>query len=388
MSGDRVLKPVALDDDTIVTARVSGGRFNPFGSGVLDLLVLSSQYDWSPEPSLRLPTATSRLYLAGDSLIALNTSDLNQTDRIRILDAAGEEVDEEEDQPAETGLAGGLLGKLSNMMGVATTGFEPVLPSGTSITPPRGIEVHPDGNVLYALSRGRLLRFARQAEDERWEETAEVMLEGDPSLQGVIAVSGKVLMVSRIEQPIVLFDGETLEPLTEVPLSDRLIPTSVLGLDEGRFLLLTSDGRYRLVSAPNEDRNSFSLSSAIGTSSVEAFCLDRNANLIYLAHHTDQLDLLDAQDLSVRDTVRPTLGAWRRVDKYLIGPLRLIIPQTGELGETISAMVSGKSAITFSQRGGEEQVERYNVFRPVVSCALFITIMLTINCIYFKTRDF
>ena len=387
MSGDRVLKPVALDDDTIVTARVIGGRFNPFGSGVLDLLVLSSQYDWSPEPSLRLPTATSRLYLAGDTLIALNTSDLNQTDTTSVLDAAGEEVEEEGEKQEETGFAGGLLGKLSNMMGVATNGFEPVLPPGTSITPPRGIEVDPGGNVLYALTRGRLLRFSRQGENDPWKTTAEVMLEGDPSLRGVIAVAGTVLMVSRVEQPIVLFDCETLEPLNEVPLSEHLIPTSVLGLEAGRFLLLTSDGRFRLVSPSNTDRNAFSLSGPRG-SSVEALCLNRKANLVYVAHHTDQLDLLDAQDLSVRDTVRPTLGWWRRVDKYVIGPLRMVIPQTGELGETISAMVSGKSAITFSQRGGEEQVERYNVFRPVVSCALFITIMLTINCIYFKTRDY
>ena len=393
MSADRVLKPVALDDHTIVTAEVKGGRFNPFGSGVLDLLVLSAKHDWNPEPSLRLPTATSRLYLAGDSLLALNTSELNQTDRASILDAAGEGTDEDTDEDtgevaAEVGITGGLLGKLSNMMGVATTGFKPILPSGMAITPPRGIVVDPGGHVFYALSRGKLLRFARQGDGDDWEKTADFMLDGDPSLKGVVAVSGTLLMVSRVDQPIELFDSETLQSLSEVPLSDRLSPTSVLGLNEGRFLLLTSDGRCRLVASTNEDRSSFSLSGAIGASSVESFCLDRKSNLIYLAHHTDQLDLLNAQDLSVQGTIRPTLGAWRRVDKYLIGPLRIIIPQTGELGETISSMVSGKSAITFSDSGGEEYVERYNIVRPVVSCTLFITIMLMINCIYFKTRDF
>jgi hypothetical protein len=69
-------------------------------------------------------------------------------------------------------------------------------------------------------------------------------------------------------------------------------------------------------------------------------------------------------------------------------PLRLLVPPTGELGETIEAMVSGKSAVTINDGSEQGQLVRYDILRPVVSCAVFITVMLGISCLFFATRDF
>ena len=76
------------------------------------------------------------------------------------------------------------------------------------------------------------------------------------------------------------------------------------------------------------------------------------------------------------------------MDRYVITPLRLVIPQTGELGETIAAMVSGKSAMSFDDGSGDEELVRYDIVRPVASCATFIVVMLMVSCVYFSTRDF
>jgi ABC-type transport system involved in multi-copper enzyme maturation permease subunit len=391
ISMDRVIPPVVIDEDTIVTSRTTGGRMNPFGSGSSDLLVLSADNDWEPEPSVSLPPATVRLYKASDSLLTLSGSNLNQTGISGVLAAAGEKVADEnnkEKTPEMPDLTGGLLGRLSSMLGVAPAGFTSVLPRGMAVAPPRAIIVSASGREFYLLSRARLLRFERSEADQPWTQAAEHELEGDPSIAGVIAVSDAVVMVSRAEQPIELFDSETLEPIAQVELSDRLLPTSVVGIGESRFMLLTSDGRCRLVAPENNAETSFVLSDHVGTSTVEAITYDAEQNLVYVAHHTDQVDKLNADDLSKQGEISPSLTVWRRVDKYLIGPLRFVIPQTGELGETIGSIVSGKSAVTVRDAAGEEQVVRYDILRPVFSCSLFVGVMMLINCIYFGTRDY
>ena len=391
ISMDRVIAPVVIDQDTIVTSRTTGGRMNPFGSGSSDLLVLSADNDWEPEPSVGLPPATVSLYKAGDSLLTLSGGNLNQTGIAGVLAAAGEEPADEkkEEEKTETlGLAGGLLGRLSSMLGVAPAGFKSVLPRGMAIDPPSVIIVSASGNDLYVLSRARLLRFARSDDGQSWTQAAERELKGDPSIAGVIAVSGTLVMVSRAEQPIELFDRETFEPIAEVDLSDRLLPTSVVGMGESRFMLLTSDARCRIVAPKDSTENGFALSDCVGPSAVEAITYAPDQRLVYLAHHTDQVDMLNADDLVKQREIDPSLSVWRRVDKYLISPLRFVIPQTGELGETIGSIVSGKSAITVRDASGEEQVVRYDIIRPVFSCSLFIGVMLMLNCIYFGTRDY
>lgn len=388
---DRTLPPVVVDQDTIITARTKGGRMNPFGSGSSDLLVLSAGNNWEPEPSLGLPPATVRLYEASGSLLALSGSSLNQTEVAGVLAAAGEQSDKEgsgEKAPDTTEQAGGLLGRLSSLLGVAPTGFSSVLPSGIALEPPRVVMVSGGGSQIHALSRARLLRFVRSEAGQSWALAAEHELEGDPSIRGVIAVSEGVVLVSRGERPIELFDSETLEPLSKVDLSDRLSPTSAIGLGKSRFMLLTSDGRCRLVTPGNDGQNAFVLSDTVGPGTVEAITYHAEQNLVYVAHDTDQVELLNADDLTKQGEINPALGVWRRVDKYLIGPLRFVIPQTGELGETIGAIVSGKSAMAVRDASGEEQIVRYDILRPVFSCSLFIAVMLMINCIYFGTRDY
>lgn len=390
MSPDRVLPPIALGENVIATARVRGGRFNPFGSGSLDLLVLSESDDWSPEPSLRLPTATSSLRRAGDDVLALNTGELAITSVESILEAAGqgEDADSENESEGEEKKTekSGWLDKLTNMMGGVTTGFSAVLPNRMAITPPRGVVVDHQGSWLIALSRGRLLRLKRpeDASAGRWTLAAESMLEGEASRRSVLALSGNVVMVSRAEEPIRLLDATTLEPIKELELSASLTPVSARGIgDDGRFALVTSDERCRIISADAETRS-------LDATSVVGVHTDLVSGKIYLVHHIDQIDVLDSNDLSVTERIRPALARWRLIDRYMISPLRMIIPQTGELGETIASMVSGKSAVSFQAGPGteDEEIHRYNIIRPVTSCATFIVVMMVIGCVYFSTRDF
>jgi len=399
---DRVLDPVRLSETSVATARVRGGRFNPFGSGALNLLVASAANQWEPEPSVRLPTATSRLIHRGETLFAVSSGDVSRTTDDQILRAIG--MDGEADGSAQTeetsGSAdAGWLSKLGNMMGQASGPFSAVLPDQLTLVPPYDLVVLPQGDGLIAYTRGSLFRLQRPDNPtQQWQQTAMEAIDGEPSQRTVIAVSGDQLLIAREEDPSLLLDLTTLKQVAQLTLPDSVVPVSAVGLPGGTgFALVTSDGRLRRVELARPQEPAVAGSTLdprqptvklFSQREVESVEIGPDASQVYVIHHIDQIDVLDVKTLEVTATVRPTLTRWRWLDRYVMSPLRLIIPQTGELGETIAAMVSGESAVAFEQPSGEEQLVRYNIFRPIVSCSLFMTVMLTIGCVYFSTRDF
>ena len=395
MSFDRILAPIKLDSLRVATARVRNGRINPFGSGSLDLLVLSETEDWRPEPSLRLPTSTTRLIRVGDGEVAaMNSNSLAVTDRSSILDAAGEEAaGEDSDAKATSGAdqddKANWLAKLTSMMGGATKGFHPLLPPRMALAQPRGLVVNEGGDVMIVLSRGRLTRLQRPDQDDGgiWTVVAERQLEGDASRKFVIALSGNVLMVAWPDSAAELLDAADLTTLAEIEMPSSLIPVELIGLgDDKRFALVSSDARCRIATV--DKTPAATLGSALHLKEVESIAYAPADSSLLVVHHIDELDVLDADTLEVRESIRPSLARWRLADRYLITPLRTLTPQTGELGETIAAMVSGKSAVAIQEGGEESQLVRYHMVRPIASCAGFIAFMLTIGCVYFARRDF
>ncbi len=236
----------------------------------------------------------------------------------------------------------------------------------------------------------RLERPSSNASSEPWTLAADRTLDGEPSRRSEIAVSGDRVLVARNEEPLVVLSVDSFEPLCDpVPLPGSLVPVGAAPLDdEGRFLVITSDGRCHLFEPSDSNGSTYALSKTLRTREVETVQLHPTTGDLYVAHHIDQIDVVSAEDLSVKQTIRPSLARWRMVDYYGISPLRMIIPQTGELGETIASIVSGKSAIAFTNPNGEEELVRYHILRPVLSCTLFIFVMLSISCVYFVTRDF
>jgi len=392
---DRVLSPIRLNDTTIATALVRGGRFNPFGSGSLDLLVLSEANGWNPEPSLRLPSATSEIFAIDDeTVLVMNTSDLAATSIAKIMEMAGETLadssqQKEVDVPQEkaTGTSK-WLGKLTNMMGGVTDGFENILPANIAMSEPRGVVVEPAGQWLVGWTRGRLVRLDRSSEETIWSIRNSHSLPGEISQRGVIGLSGNVVLVARSEDSVRLFDAESFDPIAELELDESETAIGVAGLGDGRFALVTGDGRCQIVQPTSGDPSRYEISPLLSVRDVHRVSTDLETGTLVIVHHIDQIELLDSTSLEVTEQIRPTLTRWRLADRYVMTPLRMIVPQTGELGETIASIISGKSGVMIPGEVDQGELVQYDIFRPVVSCATFIVVMLTIGCIYFSTRDF
>lgn len=443
MGRDRVLPPVRLGDDLVVTANVSGGRFNPYGSGSLDLLTLRPGTGWEPQPGVRLPPATTRVVACGETtLLAVTTGGLLATTRGQIT-RFDTETDRDalpgsttESPPDESSTAGGRsseplgswLGGLWRTPSDPASPFKPILPEAIAIVAPASIVATPSGDGVLIASRGRLLRLA--APDKKlstlpdtstsppsssdtaatpedspsWWIEAEASLPGEPSRPLHVAASGGVILVAREDGPLRLFRLDSLAPIADLSHAEAETVTDVLGLgDSGRFAVVTGDGRGRIVDAGDPSEESTNEQGAtldavpvrdfstreLPVGEIETMTFDAATGQIVVAHHVDRVTRVDPEEGRVIDEISPAISGWRRVDRYVVTPLRTVVPQTGELGQTVTAIVSGKSSASISggSNDGEERI-RYRIARPVLSCAGFIAVMLTIGCVYFSRRDF
>jgi hypothetical protein len=78
---------------------------------------------------------------------------------------------------------------------------------------------------------------------------------------------------------------------------------------------------------------------------------------------------------------------WRKLYAYLVTPLRLIVPQTGELGEVVVAAICGRSNIEFAFRDQVEE-RQLSIVRPLATCGAFAFVMLALGCFYVYRQDF
>ncbi|QDT13105.1 ABC transporter permease [Planctomycetes bacterium K23_9] len=394
--GDLVLPLTKLSDDTVATARIKGGRFNPYGSGSLDLQLLERGTDWEPEPAMRLPIATRRIFaVPGESLIAMNTGGLMAADWDSVLAWSSDETKSTSGTKAkakndsESAAPGNWLTELIRKRGGATSDFQSILPAGVTIVQPVRVAVSDDAQwmILYSLGRITRLEKSRDADQPIWLATAKRELDGEASKGAVIAISGSKLLVAREEESIKILDAESLRELSGIELSSDGSVHSAIGLADGeRFMIVYSSGSSCLVSTA---AGTAALDYSLQYDDVESVSLDRETDELMIAHDTDRIDFVDSQSFQVQRKIRPSLSGWRFVDRWVITPLRTLTPQTGELGQTVAALVGGKSSVTIGQNSADDGDRiRFKILRPVLSCAGFVIVMLSISCLYFARRDF
>ncbi|TVQ00059.1 MAG: ABC transporter permease [Planctomycetaceae bacterium] len=416
---DRILPPVTLADGRVVTARVRGGRLNLFGSGATPMLLIENDGASLPEPTLELPAGTRELIATrqGD-LLAVNSGELLITSG-RELRPEGEPASESDEaatdgdtataKPSLADAYGAWLPKLVKLMGGPSDGFRSVLPRGMSLGTPNSVDVHPDGDHLFVYSGAKLIRLDRDSPSESAQDAWTPTARAESDLTGRAAwlrCLGDAVVLLRTEAPPLLFNdqlepldipGDVLRQLTDLPISSVVAcPRADSPANEGTVVIQTTDGHAWVLNRSVD--HPVALRRMRGVSEVEAMHWDPAAERLWIAHHVDRATAWDlgSEKLPTRitpraaETLRPALRGWRLADRYLVTPLRTITPQTGELGETIAAIVSGQNSlqIPFATAGDLGAVQRYNVWRPLLTCGAFVAVMLTLGSVYFARTDF
>ncbi|MCC9599453.1 ABC transporter permease [Stieleria sp. JC731] len=408
---DLIVPPVRLSDSMIVTAQIRNGRTNLYGSGSLDAQILKRDEQFEPLPGLRLPNGTRRMYVWKDSLLALNNTGVMAAPLQRVIESADtdestdDEVDQEQDdesaaseesKTAEMIGASVWIADLLRMQGGATEGFEDILPSGLVLTDPVRMVFAPQLDSVIVYSRGRLVRL--QADDQQESENAlrlsiamEQSMQDTDAAATVVSASGRAVVVARNEEPVRWVNAETLdtEMEFEVPGGDRLVAIEPIGQSE-RFAMLSTAGKVWLVRRTDDGIQT----KALDLQDVTSIRYLDQSDELAVSHQIDSIDFMsfgNTSDFSrtVTRQIRPTLAGWRGIDRWLVTPLRTVTPQTGELSETVAALVSGKQSYAMGGNNEDDtEVVRLKIFRPILSCAFFTTAMLVISCMYFKRRDF
>lgn len=420
-SSDRVMPPVTLSDGRVVSARVRGGRMNPFGSGATQLLLVAPAANSLPEPTIEMPAGTRELLPAeGGDLLAINSGELLIA---RAADLQPEDQSEEptgDDPPAKESPPIDPLGtwfpKLIKMMGGPSEGFQSVLPAGTALLTPNSAALSPDGQRLFVYSGGKLLRLDRgpapavPGSRQEWSVGARSEIDSVGRSAWIRCLGDSVLLL-RTQAPPQFFSPD-LEPLA-VPdrllnqLGELTVTAAVacpsldrndagLAVAGGPVAIQTAEGRVWILS--QDGAGGFQLKQLRGVSHVEALHWDRGSSRLWIAHHVDRVSAFtiaasDAQTVTTSRPaaqLRPTLSGWRLLDRYVVTPLRTITPQTGELSETISAIVSGENSmqLPFLPADDPDSVQRYDIWRPVLTCGTFVVTMLLLGSVYFARADF
>ncbi|MCA9137804.1 MAG: ABC transporter permease subunit [Planctomycetales bacterium] len=426
---DLIVPPIRIAEDKIATAKIRNGRFNLYGSGSLDLLVLDGTDNWSPHPGLRLPNGTRRLFNINGMLVALNNAGLMATtvskavsesgvDEVGKFGSAGDgptrdrlnedgagdnegvdEADENKTLAVEKIGVTAWISDLIRMQGGETEEFRSILPAGVTLTEPLRAAVAGDTGSLVLYSRGRLMRLELPKTDGASMETsavpaviaADLLMEDTTAARTTLAASDRSVLLSRAESPVKWLDSTDLATLVEFPTPGDQSIVSAVGLgDSDRFAILTTDGQVHIASRDGDDVTV----RLLDQTEVTAIEYDAPNRCLAIAHHIDSIDWVKiddggAEDLMVTRTIRPSVSSWRSVDRYLITPLRTMTPQTGELSQTVAALISGESSFVIGGGSSEEQeVIQLKIARPVISCSLFIVVMLTLACISFARHDY
>src|SRR5690606_35169308 len=147
---------------------------------------------------------------------------------------------------------------------------------------------------------------------------------------------------------------------------------------------LSADQRLRRLELDGEPR--WSVPDYPHQGSIDAAGWGADARL-WIAHHIDRLAAIDPDSAQVSERRSPERSWWRRIDAWVMTPLRVVVPQTGEIGETVVAVITGSSSLDLEMPGQPRRIQ-LDIARPLATCAAFTTLMLLAGCWYIQRQDF
>lgn len=377
--GYRVLGPVRLADGRVVAARTLQHQFSFFGPEDVHLIIFDPEKEWAQMPGIQLPVGVTEIRAAVDGgLFASGTGG--------VFHAAGDELRLDTDsEDTESATAGGLFGGIQRLLGNAARGFTPVAPPSLALSPPSSFATIPGSHDIIVYTRGRLARLSRQGDGTGWSIAAETMTAGDHTLAAQIAATANHSILARQGEPLRIFDLDSLEAGRELPfLASVSIAAMHSSPDGQRIAAPLSDRRVAMLDFDPAPQLSFPRFPHQGRIEAAAWADD---GALWLAHHVDRLVAVDPSSGEIQADRRPERDLWRSIDAWAVTPLRSIVPQTGEISETMTAIIAGRKDLEI-EAGPEIRREQLNVVRPLATCGIFIAVMLLLGCLYFSRQDF
>ncbi|MGE3316222.1 MAG: hypothetical protein AB7O26_13985, partial [Planctomycetaceae bacterium] len=250
---------------------------------------------------------------------------------------------------------------------------------------PFAASMAPDGNSLAIASNGKLLVLRKNAEG--------IFASGpsrDLNTKGaaLVAHAGQVVLAALGNGEMHTFSAETLEPIATF---------EPFGSQQPRMTTASPDGRWIAVVFHNR---SFWLLDTVAGHPVDPDVRGRRdvssaaftpASTLLISDRFARVTEYEPDSLRVVNQYVPPSDTLEFVYRYVITPIYTIFPKPGELGNFVNYLLTEEQSVSFDRRSEEDlRAERFviDIWTPVWSNLVFVTVVLTVTCIYISRHDF
>ncbi|MCA9214883.1 MAG: ABC transporter permease [Planctomycetales bacterium] len=247
------------------------------------------------------------------------------------------------------------------------------------------VAINTTKKTLVAFDKGAI-RVCRQTENG-YEQSAQSQTVDEE--EGLLATAGDYIVVALSSGAIQLISHDDLEAKSEFNPFGQNQPRAVYASADGRYFAVLFHSRQVWLYDAQDGRD---LSGKVPRQkSISGFGI-ANAESGPTLLVVDRVNRVTEYSLPNVDRVSTKAAAGSFVQNlswFAVDPLYKVFPQPTRLDETVSYLMTGKSAVSIN---GEQSLSRaqytFDPWAPVWSSAIFMAVMVLAGCIYIYRQDY
>lgn len=240
--------------------------------------------------------------------------------------------------------------------------------------------------VVYDPGRLRLLRLA---DGKRYEVQASFdVSRAAPCNADALAFVGDRVVLGLRDGRVFVFavKEKSLDLLAEhAPKEKTSIQQVRITPDVKSFVVRSDDEQVRWYEIDAVSNSSSMPPATAVRSDITALAMSPDGSFA-AAYAFNHVLMLDAEG-DVTSRITPTYDRFEAIYWYLVRPLYLVFPKPGQLGNLTAYFLYGKETIEVAG-DSEVQQQKLDIYTPIWSNLLFLSVMLAIGCWYVSRRDF
>ncbi len=330
---------------------------------------------WNAEDGPEPPMLMIELLRLGDKTLAITRNGIFE------VDWRGQEMsDASKNAPSIFGDLSGWL----NRIGPQT--FRDLTPEGYAFADSVRATTTPDGKSLVLFNGDRVESLARDANGKMIVEQS-LPIGQETEASALIAASDNFIVVGREKQPLLVLDRQLKEKIAELALPGDVDPRQIQAVGTSDlFSVVDHDNRLHLV---DPKQKQVVLANCPHQGSVTGASWMSNDEA-WLGIQPNRAILWNRTSGTVVKSLTPTPSKLDLFYNWIARPLYLVCPKPSSLNGVLQKLLQ-------RDRAGQTQLLKNDlsafrveieIWQPIISNLIFVTVLLGIGCIYVWRREF
>jgi hypothetical protein len=204
--------------------------------------------------------------------------------------------------------------------------------------------------------------------------------------QSVIGRAGSRVALGSEDGTIEILDAKTLKPVGEHAPFGRNQPRSIQASPDGRWLAVLFHHRHVWLYDTQTDQPGSNSPSGQGDISALAFGSD---NSLYVSSGFRQvIQYENAESMIEKARFAEEADIMENLYRWVIDPVYTIFPKPGEMGNVVTWLMTEQETFATDEEDLAADRVVLDIWKPIWSNLAFLTVMLTLTCIYVSRKDF